>query len=134
MAICVSFLLSASPQRLSPVERQIIGAWSWSYIEGVGRIIFDVDHKVRKGFPPDDKDGRKIGDKEFDILWAGTWRIEEDVLITEMDNTPLIKIMKHLDPSKCPEFERKVERRKIIKIEANKMICDNGFSLERVRR
>lgn len=118
--------------QLSSTEQKIVGAWSWTYIEGVGRIIFTTDHKVRAGFPPDDKDGRKIGDEEFDIFEAGTWRVEGDVLITEMDNRPLIKIMESLDPSNRPAFEKKVLRRQIVRIDGNKMIFDDGYSYDRV--
>jgi hypothetical protein len=131
IAMCACVLLIASQQRLSSRERQVVGAWSWTYIEGVGRIIFTADHKVRKGFPPDDKDGRRIGDDEFDIVWAGPWRLEDDVLITEMDNRPLLKIMERLDPNSRPRLERKVERRKLVQIDANKMIFDNLQSLDR---
>jgi hypothetical protein len=134
MAVCVSLLLIASQQRLSPTEQKIVGAWSWTYIEGVGRIIFTADHKVREGFPPDEKDGRKIGNDEFDIVRAGTWRLEGDVLITKMDNRPLIRIIERLDPSNIPALEKKVERRKIVKIDGNKIVFDNGHSLDRVKR
>lgn len=125
---------SAVNNQLSPTELKIVGAWSWTYIEGVGRIIFTVDHKVRAGFPPDDKDGRRIGDDEFDIVQAGTWRLEGEILITEMDNSPLINILEHLDPSNRPALEKKVERRKIVKIDGNKIVFDNGSSYDRVKR
>lgn len=120
--------------QLSPTEPKIVGAWSWTYIEGVGRIIFTADHKVSVGFPPDNKDGRRAGDDEFDIVQAGTWRLEGEVLVTEMDNTPLINILQHLDPSNRPALEKKVERRKIIKIDVNRIVFDNGYSFDRVKR
>jgi TPR repeat protein len=118
--------------QLSPTEQKIVGAWSWTYIEGVGRIVFAADHKVRVGFPPDDKDGRTADDDEFDIVQAGTWRLEGDVLITEMDNRPLIDILEHLDPSNRPALEKKVERRKIVKVDGNKIVFDDGYSFDRV--
>ncbi len=132
IAFCVALSLIGNQQQLSPTEQKIVGAWSWTYIEGVGRIVFTADHEVREGFPPDDKDGRKIGDDEFDIVWAGTWRLEGKVLITEMNNRPLIKLIEHLDPSNRPALKKKVERRKIVKIDANKMVFDNGYSFDRV--
>lgn len=127
-------LLTACGDRLSPAEQEIVGAWSWNYISGVGRIIFTADREVKQGFPPDEKDGRKIADHEFKIFWAGTWRIETDVLVTEMDNGPVIKIMEQLDPSNCPPFEKRIERRKIVNIDGNKVVFDNGQSLNRVKR
>jgi hypothetical protein len=133
VSVCASLALIASQHRLSTEEQKIVGPWSWTYIEGVGRVIFTADHKVTKGFPPDDKDGRKIRDDEFDILWAGTWRLEGNVLVTEMNNKPLIQIMSKLDPSTCPALEKKVERRKIVNINNKKMIFDNGHSLDRVK-
>src|SRR5712691_9430534 len=90
--VCV-FLLNSCHPNLSSTERKVVGDWSWTFIEGVGRITFTSDRKVTEGFPPDDKDGRTIGTEEFDIVRAGSWRLEGDVLITEMNNTPLIKIM-----------------------------------------
>jgi hypothetical protein len=120
--------------QLSPTEGKIVGAWSWTYIEGVGRIIFTADHRVRAGFPPDDKDGRRIGDDEFDVVQAGTWHLEGEVLITEMDNSPLLNILEHLDPSNRPALEKKVERWKIVKIDGNKIVFDNGYSFDRVKR
>lgn len=111
-----------------------MGDWSWTFIEGVGRITFTSDHKVTEGFPPDDKDGRTIRTEEFDIVRAGSWRLEGDVLITEMNNTPLIKIMERLDPRNRPPFEAKVERRRIVKIDDQNMVFDDGYSLARVHR
>ena len=92
--LCACLLTAC--QRLSPMERKVIGAWSWTYIEGVGRIVFAADRTVKEGFPPNDKDGRKISDDEFEIVQAGTWRIEGDLLITEMDNKPLIEMLQRL--------------------------------------
>ena len=129
----ISIASNSRPQ-LSSTEQKIVGAWSWTYIEGVGRIIFSADHKVRAGFPPEDKDGRKIGDDEFDIVEAGTWRLEGKVLVTEMDNRPLINMLEHLDPSNRPALEKKVERRKIVKIDDNKIVFDDGYSFDRVKR
>jgi hypothetical protein len=116
------------------LERDVIGAWSWRYIEGVGRIILAADHTAKKGFPPDDKDGRKISDEEFEIVQAGTWRVEGDVLITEMDNKPLIEMLRQLAPSEVPPFKKETKRQKIVSIDANKMVFENRSTLERVHR
>jgi hypothetical protein len=115
------------------MEQQIVGSWSWTYIEGVGRIIFDPDRTVREGFPPDDKDGRTIADNEFQIVRAGTWRVEGDVLIMEMNNRPLKDLMKKLDPANPPPFETKVERRKIVKIDSKEIVFDEGISFSKVK-
>ena len=96
---------------LSATEQRIIGAWSWTYMEGVGRIIFTSDHKIRIGFPPNLKDGRTIADDEFDIVQTGVWRVDGEALVTEINNTPLRKIMR-LDSGNMPALETKVERRK----------------------
>src|SRR6267143_2193365 len=130
---CAVLLLVTCQNRLSPTEQKIVGAWSWTYIEGVGRVVFTADHKVWTGFPPDEKDGRKIGNDEFDIVWNGMWRLEGTMLITEMDNRPLIQTIERLDPSNRPALEKKVERRKIVKIDGNKMVFDNGYSFDRVK-
>jgi hypothetical protein len=117
---------------LSATEQRIVGTWSWTYIEGVGRIIFTSDHKVRIGFPPNLKDGRTIADDEFDIVQTGVWRLDGDALVTEINNTPLIKTIERLDPSNIPALEKKVERWKIAKIDGNKIVFDSGSSFDRV--
>lgn len=127
-------LLVTTCQQPSPVERKLIGAWSWTYIEGVGRIIFAADHTVKKGFPPDDKDGRKISDDEFEIVQAGTWRVEGDVLITEMNNKPLIEMLQRLAPSEVPPFKKETKHQNIVSIDDNKMVFDDRSTLERVHR
>lgn len=119
---------------LSATEKKIVGAWSWTYIEGVGRIIFTPDYKVRVGFPPDDKDGRKIADHEFEILQSGVWRMDGDALVTEIDNAPLLKIIGQLDPNNTPAFERKVERRRIVKIDSDEIVFVDGSSFTRVTK
>jgi hypothetical protein len=131
--LCVSLLMGACA-RPSAMEQQVVGAWSWTYIEGVGRMIFSADHRVKEGFPPDDKDGRKIGDSEFEIVQAGTWRLEGDMLVTEMDNRPLRDMIQHLSPSEVPPFEKKTERKKIISIDDKRMKFDDGSYLDRVHR
>lgn len=131
--LCACMLVIAC-QRQSPLERYVIGAWSWTYIEGVGRIILAADHTVKEGFPTDDKDGRKISDEEFEIVQAGTWRVEGDVLIREMDNTPLIEMLQRLAPSEVPPFKKETKRQRIVSIDDKKMVFENGTTLERVHR
>lgn len=132
--VCSGILLFACGSRLSPLEQQIVGSWSWNYIEGFGRMIFDANRRVRAGFPPDDKDGRTIADNEFQIVSAGTWRVEGDVLITEMNNKPLLDLIKKLDPANPPPFEAKTERHKIVQIDGNKLVFEDGGSLSRIKR
>jgi hypothetical protein len=134
MVVYMVLALTALADALSPLEHKIVGSWSWQYIEGFGRIVFTSDHKVTEGFPPDDKDGRTISDKEFEIFRSGTWRLEGRVLVTEMDNRPFLAIMKRLNPSEHPRFERKIDRLKIVTIDSTKMVFDNGNSLDRVKR
>lgn len=112
----------------------MVGAWSWTYIEGVGRMIFSADHTVKEGFPPDDKDGRKISDEEFEIVQAGTWRVEGDILITEMDNKPLIEILQRLAPGEVQPFKKETKRQKIVSIDDKKMVFEDRSTLERVHR
>jgi hypothetical protein len=133
LIIATSGLL-ASCQWLSPMEHKIVGAWSWTYIEGVGRMMFASDHTLRMGFPPDEKDGRKISDSEFEILKAGTWRVEGDVLITETDNKPLIELLQRIAPSEVPAFKKETQRLRIVSIDDNKIVFDNRSVLERVHR
>jgi len=116
------------------MEQKVIGAWSWTYIEGTGRMIFSAAHTVKVGFPPDDKDGRKIADSEFEIVSAGTWRLEGEVLVTETDNQPLRNVLEHLSPSEVPALEKKTERKRIISIDDKIMKFDDGSSLDRVHR
>lgn len=131
--VCICVLVSAC-QRLSPMERKAIGAWSWTYIEGVGRIILAADHTIKEGFPPEDKDGRKIRDDEFEIVQAGTWRVDGDVLVTEMDNKPLRDMIQRLAPSERPPFKKETKRQRIVSIDEKKMIFDDGSSLDRIHR
>src|SRR5688572_10453064 len=109
-----ALLLVSGCARTPALEGQLVGAWSWTYISGTGRMIFAADHTVKVGFPPDDKDGRTISDEEFDIVQAGTWRVEGDVLITEIDNKPLIEMLQRLAPSEVPPFEKETKRRRIV--------------------
>ena len=126
-------LLTACKGAGSSNERNIVGSWSWEYIEGHGRMIFSESHKVRVGYPPDGKDEHTIKDEDFEIFWAGTWRIEGDVLVTAMDNEPARRIMQELDPNDVPPFERKNERRKIVRLDRDVLKLGDGTTLDRVQ-
>jgi hypothetical protein len=130
---CIALALTTLADALSPLEQRIVGSWSWRYIEGFGRVVFTADHKVTEGFPPDDKDGRTISDKEFQILRAGTWRLEGDVLVTVMDNAPGRDLIRRLAPTEVPPFKKETRRQKIVSIDDKKMVFDDGGSLDRVR-
>ena len=97
-------------------------------------MIFTSDHKVRSGLQPDDKDGRTIRDDEFDTFGSGIWRLEGNVLVTEIDNKPYIEMIERLDPSNHPVFKKDIKRQKIVKIDGDKMVFDNGYWFDRVRR
>src|ERR1700738_4591191 len=88
--IVVSSIVLVSCHRLSPLEQKVVGAWSWTYIEGQGRMVFTPDHQLKLGFPPDEEKGRPLRDDDFTYLRSGTWHLEGDVLVTETDSTPWI--------------------------------------------
>ena len=125
-------------QPLSPLENKVIGAWSWTYISGKGRMVFTADHKVKAGFPPDEEMGRPLRDEDFTYLQAGTWRLENDVLVTELDNTPYIAWFDSTFPNgtseERPRLEREVKRDKIVHIDGEKMVFSDGYKLERDHR
>ena len=110
------------------------------YIEGVGRMIFTADHKVKERFPPEDKDGTYLSDDEFTYLMAGTWRLEGDVLVTEMDNQPSRDLYDKISQDEPEEYrqrhrpalKKEIQRDKIVKINSKQMIFEKG-SLDRVR-
>src|SRR3978361_509599 len=82
--------------RLSKPEKKIVGAWSWTYIEGVGRMVFTADHRVKSGFPPEVQDGRKLADYQFKWFDEGTWHVEGDILVMHTNNRPYIKLQESL--------------------------------------
>src|SRR5256885_851447 len=131
LALCIIALCSCH-RSSSTTDKRIVGAWSWSYPEGIGRIIFTADHKIKEGFPPKDKDGRHLPEDQFTFPYSGTWRLEDDVLVTEMDNKPLLD-MYAVDTQHKPEFKKAVRRLKIAKIDREKMIFDDGSSIDRVK-
>ena len=85
------------------MEKKIVGAWFWTYIEGRGRIVFMTDHKMKIGFEPEEDPGRPLRDDDFTYLRSGTWRLEGDVLVTETDNTPWIAWYDHTFPDDTKE-------------------------------
>jgi hypothetical protein len=131
--------------RLSEAEKKIVGAWSWTYLEGVGRMIFTADHRVKEGFPPPDATRPAVRDSDFEYLLSGTWRVEGDILIIEIDNHLLLEMLSHRTllqivlflprNSFKPEFEKKIHREKIVSIDDNKIVFEGDHSpLERVHR
>ena len=124
--------------RLSPMEHTIVGAWSWTYIEGKGRMVFTADHKLKEGFPPDEEKGRPLRDDDFDYLRSGTWLIEGDVLVTETDNTPYIAWFDRTFPKDTseprPKLEKEVHRQKIVHLDSERIAFSDGSFLERDRR
>jgi hypothetical protein len=117
--------------RLSDIEKKVVGAWSWTYIEGVGRMIFSADHRVKEGFPPDDLNKPAVHDRDFTYLLSGTWRVDGDVLVTDIDNHLLIEHFRRSSLEK-PEFDRTSRRDKIVTTDENKIVLDGNHSLERV--
>jgi hypothetical protein len=83
-------------------------------------------------------------DSDFRYLLSGKWRVEGDVLVTESDNHLLLEMFSRrqllhkllfFPPSSYkPEFEKKTRRDKIIRLDVEKMIFDDGHSLDRVKR
>jgi hypothetical protein len=121
--------------------KKIVGAWSWTYIEGRGRMVFTTDHKVKAGFPPEEDKGRPLRDEDFTYLQSGTWRLEGDILVTEMDNSPYITWYDQTfkdEPEemwRCehPVLKKQVQRQKIVTIDDEKMLFDGGSRLDRVK-
>ncbi|MEY2506474.1 MAG: hypothetical protein QOH01_803 [Verrucomicrobiota bacterium] len=131
--------------RLSETEKKVVGAWSWTYLEGVGRMIFTADHRVKAGFPPPDSTRPAVRDRDFEYLLSGTWRVEGDILTTEIDNHLLLEMLSHRTllqivfflprNSFKPEFEKKIHREKIVSIDGNKIVFEGDHSpLQRVYR
>src|SRR5437588_10800041 len=148
-AVVVSFVAYQMYQvalyaRLSATEKKIAGAWSWTYLEGVGRMVFTADHRVKEGFPLDDRNRPAMLASDFTYLLSGTWRVEGDVLVTEIDNhlflgrfsrRPLLHKVLFLPPSSYkPEFEKKTKRDKIVRLDEEKMMFEDGHWLDRVKR
>jgi hypothetical protein len=117
--------------RLSATEKRIVGAWSWTYIEGVGRMIFRADRTVIEGFPPDDPEKPAVHDSDFTFLLAGTWHVEGDILVTDITNQPVLDRWGDM-PDK-PQFDRKVRREKILSIDDKQIAFEGDHSaLQRV--
>jgi hypothetical protein len=109
--------------RLSDTEKKIVGAWSWIYLEGIGRIVFAADHKVKEGFPRD-ADRALFRDSDFTYGTFGTWRLEGDVLVMVTDTDPR--------PWAEPIKDR-VSRAKIVKIDQNRMTFEDGSGYDRMK-
>jgi hypothetical protein len=152
IALCVVLVAVVASQirravvfgRLSDTEKKIVGAWSWTYIEGVGRMIFTADHRVKEGFPPEDPNKPAIRDRDFTYLLSGMWHVEGDVLVTDINNQLLLDLAGRRGflnwlfsdpPPQKPEFDRKIRREKILSIDDKRIVFEGGHSaLERVHR
>ncbi len=118
--------------RNSVTEREIVCEWSWTYISGVGRMVFSADRRVKEGFPPDDPDEPAVRDRDFTYLLSGTWRVEGDILVTDIDNGLLLKSWSGtLDK---PEFYRKLRRDRIVRLDDDQIVFEEGSPLKRVKR
>jgi hypothetical protein len=152
VALCVILVAVGASQikqamlfaRLSDTEKKIVGAWSWTYLEGVGRMIFTADHRVKEGFPPEGPNKPAIRDRDFTYLLSGTWHVEGDVLVTDINNQLFLDragrrgflnwLFSDPPPQKF-EFDRKVRREKILSIDDKKIVFEGDHSaLERVHR
>lgn len=144
LLLCCAFLLAAlggCDSRIS--ESKVIGAWSWTDSKGQGRIVFTADHTMKTGFEPEENPGRPLRDDDFTYVRSGTWRLEGDILVTETDNSPWIawydKIWRDGDhwnekAAGRPKLEPTAERKKILHIDAEKMVFADGYHLERDHR
>ena len=131
--ICLSFLLMGC-HRLSPTEQKIVGSWSWQYIEGRGRIVFSPDHTMKEGFPPEEELHRPLRDDDFTYIESGSWHLEGDVLVQELDNHLMVDRSVGISESERPKLEKRVLRERITKIDDSRMTFDNGSWLDREKQ
>ena len=103
-------------------------------MKGSGEWFLQLTAKSKKVFRRTTETGGRISDEELNIFWSGTWRLEGQVLVTEMDNRPFIKLMKRLNPGERVALKHRFERRKLVKIDSDKMVFNDGYSLDRVKR
>src|SRR5215831_17894963 len=105
--------------RLPEAEKKIVGAWSWTYLEGVGRMIFTPDHRVKEGFPKGDDERPPRSDRDFAYRTFGTWHLEHDVLvlITDTDLRPWAE-----------PIMGKIRREKIVSIDDNRIVFEGNHS------
>jgi hypothetical protein len=129
-----SLVLAACATPPLVTEKKVVGDWSWTYIEGIGRITLTADHKVIEAFPVEDENGRPTQKERFEVYRAGTWRLERNVLITKVNNRPLLKTLERLTPWEVPPLRTWVDRRRIVKIDEITMVSDDGRVLTRVHR
>jgi hypothetical protein len=96
-------------------------------------MIFSADHRVKEGFPPDNLNKPAVHDRDFTCLLSGTWQIEGNVLVTDIDNHLLIERFRWSSLDK-PELDR-IRRDKIVSIDKIKIVFEGNHSpLERVHR
>src|ERR1700730_11365376 len=138
-ALCC--IIVTACHRSSSNEAKIVGSWQRTYSEGdgsrskVGRIIVTIDHKVKEGFPPEGEDGRHLSDDQFIFPYSGTWRLEGDVLLTTLDNQPELDMYdRHIRAGTKPPLKKDFERNRIVKIDGEKSVFDDGRWLDRIKR
>lgn len=110
-----------------------MGAWSWTYIEGRGRMEFSAGHRVKIGFLREEVGTAHFWQSKFVFLHSGTWRLEGDVLVTETNDQLLWDRFSRSRLDK-PQFETRMECDRIVQIDDEKMIFDDGSFLNRDHR
>jgi hypothetical protein len=101
------------------MEQRIVGAWSWPYLEGWGRIDFRADHTLAETFPPDPM-----------IVESGSWHVADNVLVQELDNHLMVEWWRGGE-SERPRLQKRIVRHRITKIDDTKMWFDDGSWLTR---
>src|SRR3954464_10815824 len=71
-------------------DTKLVGTWQYTTMDAVGRMTFTADHKVVGSFPKDATVDARLPDAQFVVVTAGTWRLEGQELVTEMDDKPLV--------------------------------------------
>jgi hypothetical protein len=112
------------------MEQKIVGSWSWQYIEGRGRMVFSRDHTVKAGFPPEEELHRPLRDDDFTFIESGSWHLEGDVLVQELDNHLMVDTWTG-DESERPKLEKRVLRERITKIDDSRIMFDDSSRLDR---
>ena len=96
-------------------------------------MVFSADRKVKEGFPPADPNAPAVRDDDFTYLRSGTWRVEGDVLIREMNNQLLVDRYEGYVNDPKPKLEHEIHRDRIVAIDGEKMLFGDGFTLRRVK-
>ena len=97
-------------------------------------MVFTADHRVKAGFPPSEPNAPAVRDEDFTYLQSGTWRLEGDVLVQETDNHLLVEMYPREWNDPKPKLEREVRRDRIVSIDDEQMVFEDGSRLKRVKR